>query len=377
MIIGANSFQNPAILKAKEMGLETHVFAWTEGSIGERTADYFYPISIVEKEQILEKCREIKPVAVLTIASDLANITAQYVAEHLGLPCNSTRSILITSNKYEMRKALKTAGIATPQFCLVDNIEGYEQRIKELSFPLIVKPVDRSGSRSVTKVECVAEVKDAVQNAIEQSFCKQAIIEEWIDGEEYSCECISYEGKHQFLALTKKFTTGSPNFIETGHIEPAKLDCDVYQRVIQHIFSALNALEIRMGASHSEFKIDRDGIPHIIEIGARMGGDCIGSHLVKLSTGYDFVQMVIEVAMGKLPSFVKVNEPSTAAIKFLFNEGDFQALERIKKTCSDSLVYISELEKMDGHKVTDSSTRYGYYILSNNEYEKVVRMMKI
>ena len=86
VIIGANSFQNPLILKAKEMGYETHVFAWQDGSIGERTADYFYPISIVEKDEILEKCREIQPDAVVTIASDLANITVQYVASRLGLP---------------------------------------------------------------------------------------------------------------------------------------------------------------------------------------------------------------------------------------------------------------------------------------------------
>ena len=80
VIIGANDFQNQLILKAKEMGFETHVFAWQDGSIGERTADHFYPVSIVEIDEILEKCREIKPDAVATIASDLANITVSKVA---------------------------------------------------------------------------------------------------------------------------------------------------------------------------------------------------------------------------------------------------------------------------------------------------------
>ena len=86
VIIGANDFQNQLILKAKEMGFETHVFAWQDGSIGERTADHFYPVSIVEIDEILEKCREIKPDAVATIASDLANITVSKVAAGLGLP---------------------------------------------------------------------------------------------------------------------------------------------------------------------------------------------------------------------------------------------------------------------------------------------------
>lgn len=88
VIIGANDFQKPLILKAKEMGYETHVFAWREGATGAEDADFFYEISIVEMDEILEECRRIKPDAVATIGSDLANITVQYLAEKLGLPGN-------------------------------------------------------------------------------------------------------------------------------------------------------------------------------------------------------------------------------------------------------------------------------------------------
>ena len=99
VIIGANDFQNQLILKAKSLGYETHVFAWRDGAIGESTADYFYPISIVEKEEILEKCREIKPDGICSIASDLATITVNYVAEKLGLACNATAFTNIQTNK--------------------------------------------------------------------------------------------------------------------------------------------------------------------------------------------------------------------------------------------------------------------------------------
>ena len=83
VIIGANDFQKPLILKAKEMGYETHVFAWREGATGAEDADYFYEISIVEKDEILKICQKIQPDAVATIGSDLANITVQYLAEKL------------------------------------------------------------------------------------------------------------------------------------------------------------------------------------------------------------------------------------------------------------------------------------------------------
>lgn len=90
-IIGANDFQRQLILKAKDMGLETHVFAWEDGAVGKANADYFYPISIIEKEQILEKCKEIGIDGICSIASDLAVLTVDYVAEKMGLNANSTR----------------------------------------------------------------------------------------------------------------------------------------------------------------------------------------------------------------------------------------------------------------------------------------------
>ncbi|MBR5774211.1 MAG: carbamoyl-phosphate synthase large subunit, partial [Clostridia bacterium] len=105
VIIGANDFQNQLILKAKSLGYETHVIAWRDGAVGEKSADFFYPISIVEKDAILEECRRIKPDGVCSIASDLAAITVNYVAENLGLPCNATAYTAEQTNKYAMRRA--------------------------------------------------------------------------------------------------------------------------------------------------------------------------------------------------------------------------------------------------------------------------------
>lgn len=116
VIIGANDFQRPLIKKAGEMGYETHVFAWRDGATGAGDADFFYEISITEKEQILEICRKIQPDAVSTIGSDLANITVQYLAEKLGLPGNSSACIENSTNKFAMRTAFQKAGIPVPFF---------------------------------------------------------------------------------------------------------------------------------------------------------------------------------------------------------------------------------------------------------------------
>lgn len=363
VIIGANDFQNQLILKAKSLGYETHVFAWKDGSIGEKTADYFYPISIIEKEEILEKCKEIKPVGVCSIASDLATITVNYVAENLGLSCNSIANTLSCTNKYEMRKKMREYQIKTPHFIKVSE-DSSTWNIAGMSFPMIVKPTDRSGSRGITKIFKKDELEKAVYYSCKDSFEKKAIVEEYIEGNEYSCECISYKGKHYFLAFTKKYTTGSPNFIETGHCEPSDIKEDFQEEIKNNIFAALTALNIQNGASHTEFKLDENGNFGIIEIGARMGGDCIGSDLVQISTGYDFVKMVIDVAVGKKPDFTKVGEPKKAYIKFIFTEKDLEEMNRFKEEYPEKIYRISEMELENLGKTVDSSSRIGYYIFT-------------
>ncbi len=373
LIIGAGEFQNPLILKAKEMGYETHVFAWESGDIGEKTADYFYPISIVEKEKILEEGKRIQPDAVVSIGSDLATITVNYVARGLGLIANPQKNDYCSTNKYLMRKAMKEAGVATPKFICVDDTDDLNMISSKIEFPVIVKPTDRSGSRAVSKVENATELIDAVKNAVKESFEKKAIIEDVIEGEEYSCECISFEGRHYFLAFTKKYTTGVPNYIETGHIQPAKIPENIQKDIKEKIFAALDALHIKFGASHSEFRLDSNGNIKIIEIGARMGGDCIGSDLVQLSTGNDFIKMVIDCATGKEP---QINKPDNkiAVIRFIFNSNDKSELEEITKWNGVCCVR-KEVKKITNKCVTDSSKRYGFYIFECDTYETAERIL--
>lgn len=368
VIIGANSFQNPLILKAKEMGFETHVFAWKEGAVGEDSADVFYPISIVKKDEILEKCRDLKPKAVVSIASDLAAITVNYVAKALGLPANSEECVNRSTNKYLMRKCFSENGVNVPKFVRADT-DNCLEIVKDFIFPVIVKPTDRSGSRSITKVEKKDNLIKAVESAVKDSFENKAIIEEYIDGEEYSFEAITFNKIHKRLAITKKFTTGSPHYIETGHIEPSGLSETIAQKVEDEIFKALDALGIETGASHSEFKINSKDEVRIIEVGARMGGDCIGSDLVRISTGYDYVRMVIDAAMGIEPVFEKVQKPKTAIIRFMTSVEDIEQYEHICHKNEDKICFVSDINIPENGCVIDSSSRYGYYIMAVDKDE--------
>ena len=158
-IIGASYLQEPLIQKAKQMGIETHVFAWEAGDVGEKSADYFYPISIVEKDAILDKCREIGIAGICSIASDLAAITVNYVASAMGLTGNSLEATRKSTNKHEMRLAFERRGDPSPRSYLVEDCDGLEKL--ELAFPVIVKPTDRSGSLACENIS---------RNAMSSSF---------------------------------------------------------------------------------------------------------------------------------------------------------------------------------------------------------------
>lgn len=369
VIIGANEFQNPLILKAKEMGYETHVFAWRDGAVGEKTADFFYPISITQVDEILEVCRKIRPDGVASIGSDLANITVAKLANALGLPGNDLDCIEKSTNKSAMRRAFKTAGIPVPFFRTVESADDVDR--DSLEYPVIVKPTDRSGSRAITRVTGPEQLKEAIESALLQSFEKKAMVEGYIQGNEYSMESISYRGEHTCLAITKKFTTGNPHYIETGHLQPALLDTGMQERCVREIHRALDALNIQNGASHAEFKIDSEGNIRIIEIGSRMGGDCIGSHLVPLSTGHDFVKMVIQTAVGEKPEIKSETLHKVSAIRFIFNTAQVHQLERLKKQKPDILRLVQEPEKVGEHPVTDSGSRYGFYIMQTDSMEEM------
>lgn len=370
-IIGASYLQEPLIRKAQEMGYETHVFAWKANDVGERIADHFYPISIIEKDEILEVCRSLDISGICTIASDLAVITVNYVASKLGLPCNSMETTLKSTNKHLMRMAFEENNDPSPKSILVNSVDDLEN--VELAFPVIVKPLDRSGSRGISKVYKREQLSDAIGSAKEQGFEKSALVEEFAEGDEYSVEYISFEGQHHFLAMTKKYTTGDPHFIETGHLEPAPVSDEVLGKVKDVVNHALDTLGITNGASHTEIKIDDKGTIRIIEIGGRMGGDFIGSDLVRISTGIDFVRAVIQVAVGEKPDLSKVCSPMIAGVRFIFNEDDISVYNRLSDK-DPSMIVSSEIREIKG-EVSDSSTRFGYYLMASKDMETMKQYM--
>ncbi|NOR44817.1 MAG: ATP-grasp domain-containing protein [Candidatus Delongbacteria bacterium] len=377
VIIGASYLQLPLVKKAKELNIETHVFAWEDGAVARYTADYFYPISIVDKEVILIKCREIKPNGITSIASDLAMLTVNYIAKELNLIGNSLICSENARNKYTMRKRFVENGIKCPKFIKVR--ENHNANIEGMQFPLIVKPMDSSGSRGINKVDSIEEIDEAINNAVHYSLSREVIIEEFIKGEEVSVEIISYAGKHYYLTITDKETTGSPYFVETSHHQPSKFIQNLEKSIKDLTFRGLFALQIENGASHTEIKITPNGELYIIEIGARMGGDLIGSDLVQLSTGYDFVKGVVKIALGEFEKPQKYKN-KFSGVYFICPKKKGIIQKIIDTACDNTTITHKELIVQIGDKVEPvrkSIDRKGYYVYGSTEKLEDKNLIKL
>lgn len=367
-IIGASYLQFPLVLKAQKMGIETHCFAWTDGAVCKDVADYFYPIDVKEKEQILEVCLRIGIDGITTIATDLPVLTINYVANRMGLISNPDEYTATTTNKYLMRQCFMENDVPSPRFALVDEKNNYQ--ITGFKFPLIVKPTDRSGSRGVEKVLDPVQLEEAIDRARKESFEHKAIIEEFVTGKEISVESISYKGVHHILQITDKVTTGAPFFVELEHHQPSTLPDDIKDKVRDIVRHALDALHIQYGASHSELKITEDGDIRVIEIGARMGGDFIGSDLVRLSTGYDFLKGVIEIALGDFHE-PTINKYYYSGVYFLCEETK-HLLPIIENWKNYSEIVKAEVTDHQLHNIECSGDRSGYFI-----YQSKINKFKI
>lgn len=296
-VIGANAPLIPFYKHARELDIYIIGIAWNEGAVCKKYCDKFYPISFADKEAVLEVCQKENIDGITSFSLESALPTVIYVATHMGLVSNGIDCLNLTLNKFTMRLAFERAGIPVPRYFLVKSVKDLD--MIDIRYPAIVKPVDSGGSQGVNKVNNLRELKDAYTYANAHSRTHTVIVEEFIDGREFSVEYLSCNGIHYNLQITDKVTSGPPHFVEMQHHQPADISEEMAGCIRRMIENALNVLEIKNSPSHTEIKLNSRGELYIIEVGPRLGGDYITSDLVRLSTGYDMVHGAIKLALGQ------------------------------------------------------------------------------
>jgi biotin carboxylase len=380
-ILGASYLQVPLINKANEMGLETHVFAWEDGAVGKALATHFYPISILDKYAILNKCKEIGVHGITTIATDIAMPTVNFIANKLNLVGNSLEATLISTDKYEMRKALSCKHIPCPRFGFYET--NNFQNDEEFEFPLIVKPTDRSGSRGVTTLNSIDEANEAIIKALDNSINKRVIVEEFIKSDrEFSVEFISYDGIHYPLVITDKVTTREPIFVEIAHHQPANINDYIADKIYKVTIDVLNALKIKNGASHTELYLLDSGDICVVESAGRMGGDLIGSHMVPLSIGFDFLMATVDVALNQFDINKYKSDPEKLFAGVYYVVANPGIVASIKNNSIDfpDIVYCEPLCKVGDvidRLIDGSDKRSGIMVYSSNMPKPISNPRKV
>ena len=366
VILGATEYVAPLILKANSLGAQTHVFAWEKGDIGEKVAYCFHPISVANHEAVLNKCLDIHPDAVMSLGSDTAALAVAYLSERLNLPGNSLQTVKNTVNKLAFRRLMERHDIKQPKFIGIGD-EYPKKDSKSMSFPLIVKPTDRSASRGVKKILNRTDLFKAIAEAREVSKEGKAIVEEYINGRHFSCECITFNGRHQVVAYTKRNNYEKySKFIEHEYIQPAALTDEQKSRIQNVVFKVLDILGINNGASSTEFFLDHNEEVIVLEVSPSMYGDFIGTDLVEVTTRYDYMKMALCAALGKEIGSLPLSEPREAKIRIILSREDVRVLNKILSS-SDSTVIKYKFfcnpedipERVDGG-------RYGFFIFCDD-----------
>ncbi len=315
LIVGASDFQLPAIIKAKEMGLYVGVADFNPKAIGVPYADKFYNVSTIDAEGICQAAKDFDADGIVTLCTDMPMRAIAYACEKLGLKGLDVKSAIRATDKGIMIEAFAKNGVSHPAYQVLPagNFEKFNK--SAFVFPLITKPTDNSGSRGIMKVNSIEELKDALSYSSNDGRSGDVIVEEFMHGPEVSVELMVIKGTPHVLQVTDKLTTGAPHFVEIGHSQPSKLNESDLIKIHDLAKRAALAVGIVDGAGHAEIILTNEG-PKLVEIGARMGGGCITTHLVPLSTGIDMTKATIQVALGETPNIESAYDQG-AAIRFI------------------------------------------------------------
>ena len=326
--------QIPIIRQAREMGLYVITCDYTPENPGHKYANEYHNVSTTDLDGVLELARGLDIDGIVAYASDPAAPTAAYVAEKLGLPGNSYESVKLCTEKDLFRAFLKAHGFNCPQAQGYRTYEEAAADIDRFKFPVMVKPVDSSGSKGVVKIYDKDELKAAVEEALSYSRGKRFIVEEFIvkKGYQVSGDGFSYDGKLVFTSYGNELYSGAGGtreYVALGEFWPSLLTAEQKAKVDDELQRLITALGMRTCAYNIEVILDENDTPYVLELGPRNGGSYI-PQLIKYATGVDLVKYTILGALGEDCSDLKMTETKAFVSNYMIMSHKAGRFKRIK-----------------------------------------------
>jgi biotin carboxylase len=318
IILGAGTMQGPAISIAKEMGLETVVADGDSGAPYAPLADRFEHIDLKDKDGVEALARDLKAggrlAGIMTAGTDFS-ATVAWVAERLGLPGIPYETALDASDKGRMRLRFREGGVPSPEFLTLSEMPP-EASAFPFDFPAVVKPVDNMGGRGCRRVDSRRDLALALGEAVKFSRSGRAIVEEYIDGPEFSVDALVYHGEITICGLADRHIYFPPYFIEMGHTMPTDLGEKEAASLLAVFTEGVKALgllaENAVGAAKGDVKLSSRG-PVIGEIAARLSGGYMSGWTYPYASGVEVTRGAIRAAIGQRPDCLDVTRSWTCA----------------------------------------------------------------
>ena len=375
LIFGVGELQRSIIRRAKLKGLFTIGIDPCADAVCKDEVDAFEIVGGQDFEGTMAVAKKYGISAIVTAATDKPLVMMARVAKELRLPFYSVETAQWSTDKYQMKHRFELGDVPHAQGRLVSKFEEAEG----LVFPVIIKPRDNSGSRGVKLCRNQEELKASIAEALDNSKLDTVLVEEFIEGQEYSIEGLHYDGKSEVIQFTEKTTTEFPYNVELAHKQPANLSEKQKNDIRDVVSKIAQCMHFENCASHTELKINERGI-FVIETSPRLGGDYITSTLVPLSTGINMEDQLLNIALGeKADTQTGRVEKASGVCFFCLPEGVVKYIDpKIEEVVSWPGVYSFELKLKEGdgvHQITSSLNRYGEFIINGDSYDEIGKRM--
>lgn len=380
MVLAAGLLQIDVIEKAKSMGYYVLAVDGNPKAPGFNVADKAICADIVNEEAMLKIARDEHVDGVIHPCSEVSMAVMGRINDELGLSGISREQAICATNKHLMRKAFEKGNAPSPKSILAQDAEDAWSRLQnEFDTDAILKPSRNSGSRGIAKVSRNMDKGDfirAYDEALSESRDHSVLIEQFIEGPEFSIEMIVWRGDIHVLTVTDKKTTDAPHFVELGHNQPSCFsDADV-ETLKAAAIAGVRALGVNNCACHAEAKL-MNGKAYLMEVGARLGGDFISTELTHLSTGIDMVAAAIDVALGVEPDLSAKEEPKGVCIRYFCPKPGKLVSISNTEVLNNPHVYLWEIYPKEGDvipAVTSSLCRSGHVIVTEKTPQKAIEL---
>lgn len=385
LLLGGSHFQVPSIKTAKKLGYYTITCDYLPHNPGHKYADAYVNVSTTDKEAVLELAQKLKIDGIVCYASDPAAPTAAYVAERMGLPASPYKSVEILANKDKFREFLADNGFHVPKAkgYAYQEMDKILEEAAEFRFPVMVKPVDSSGSKGVSKVDSADNMAEAVEEAVKYSRCKRIIVEEYVEkyGYQIAGDGFSVDGRLVFRCFANEHFSpdGINPYVPIGESWPYCMPERIHDKVHDEVQRALTLLKMGTQAYNFDIRIDKEENVYLMEIGPRNGGNLI-PQVTQYATGVDMVSYTIKAALGEDCSGLHMQNPSGYWANYMVHSSKAGILKEVRMDETFQRDNLVEFEMLfqKGDRVeafTGSNGTLGTMILKFASQEEMLEKM--